>query len=325
MSVRLSVYAAAGPVSVHRLAPGRAYVIGREESCDVQVVDDRVSRRHARLASHPDGGWLLTDLGSKNGLLLAGERVEECQLTEPAWLALGGVPAHFEPLDEAWVEADESDELSRRRVGARLQRDLDPALGLAPLLDRVLDSVMSMAGAERGFLILTRADGDHRLVRVAGLAAEDLARGEFEGSIGVVERAIRERRPVVCCDSRNDASLGDRPSVLSGGIRSLICLPLMVLDRLLGVVYADSREPVRNLTELDVEILEGLVGHAALGLAVNGLNLEVQGLGDRLGERLAGGPATPSDATVAAQAPNQAESWRRLTAVHRLPGAEDPE
>jgi hypothetical protein len=306
MPARLSVHAAEGAVSVFHLEEGREYVLGRDPGCDVAVDDDRVSRRHARLAAGPGGGWRLRDLGSKNGVSVDGRRAAEHRWTGAAWIGLGEVPLRFEPLDAAAARAAGEEELERRRAGARLQRGLDPSLGLGALLDRVLASVMSMAGGRRGFLLLASPDGGHRLARTAGLDAADLGRGEFGGSVGAVERVLAERRPVVCCDARADTLLGRRSSIQTGGVRALACLPLVVLDRLLGVVYVDSGEPGRTLTDLDVEILQGLADHAALGLAVAGLGREVAGLG----------VALPDSAPAAGEGD---DDWRRLTAVHRLP------
>jgi len=300
MPARLSVFVATGPVTVHRLQDGGDYVLGRGAGCDVRVIDDRVSRRHARL-THGVDGWRIVDMGSKNGLTVDDLRVTDSDLASVARLGLGGVPLRFEPLGEAAMRADAEADLVRRRDAARLQRQLDPAAGLRALLDRLLDSVMKVAGAERGFLLLTHPDGDLRLARIAGLAEEDLEREEFGGSLSAARRAIAERRPVVCCDASDDSRLRSRSSIEGAGIRALACLPLVVLDRVIGVVYADSREPGRALTELDVEILSGLATHAALALAVAGLRDEVEGLEGALGR-----------CESTAERP-----WRRLAATHR--------
>jgi hypothetical protein len=53
--------------------PGR-YVIGRSEDVDLRLDDISVSRRHAQMA-FLDGGWILTDLGSRNGTWLNGWRL----------------------------------------------------------------------------------------------------------------------------------------------------------------------------------------------------------------------------------------------------------
>src|SRR2546428_992907 len=49
--------------------------IGRSPTSDVVLDDDRVSRRHARIESTPDG-LRLRDLGSRNGSRVNGKRVE---------------------------------------------------------------------------------------------------------------------------------------------------------------------------------------------------------------------------------------------------------
>ena len=51
-------------------------VIGRDEDCDLVLHDEQVSRRHATLSELPDGSLVVTDLGSSNGTLVAGTRIE---------------------------------------------------------------------------------------------------------------------------------------------------------------------------------------------------------------------------------------------------------
>ena len=65
-------------------------VIGRDDDCDLVLHDDRVSRRHTSLAHLPDGGVMVADLGSTNGTLVAGTRIEgPVELTGDARLRLG--------------------------------------------------------------------------------------------------------------------------------------------------------------------------------------------------------------------------------------------
>jgi len=50
-------------------------VIGRDPTCDLMIDDTRASRRHCRLTRSPDG-FLLEDLGSRNGTLVDGAAIE---------------------------------------------------------------------------------------------------------------------------------------------------------------------------------------------------------------------------------------------------------
>jgi diguanylate cyclase (GGDEF)-like protein len=57
-------------------------VVGRGPGCNVRLDDDTVSRHHCRIHVEPDGSVILTDLGSTNGTLVNGRRVEQVVLAE---------------------------------------------------------------------------------------------------------------------------------------------------------------------------------------------------------------------------------------------------
>jgi serine/threonine protein kinase len=63
-------------VVLRKTVPPGAYVIGREQECDVPLQVDLVSRRHARLTVNYDYA-LIEDLGSSNGTLVNGEPITE--------------------------------------------------------------------------------------------------------------------------------------------------------------------------------------------------------------------------------------------------------
>jgi len=303
------------PARRFSLDEGAAYVVGRGAGCDLRIDDSRVSRRHARIESRsdPPGAerWLLSDLGSKNGLRLDGRAVTApAELPKAAWLSLGGLLARFERVSEEERRSREGRDLSLWQTSLELQRRLEPSADLPELLGRLLRSVLELSGAERGFVLLARHDGDLEVAATAGVSASELGREEFAGSVGAVERALAERRPVVTCDAQDDATLASRPSIAEEGIRALVCLPLEVLGRLIGAVYADSRSPGSAFTELDVEILEALTSHAALAIAVARLTREVEGLAGELPTAL-----PVYDPAAAAPDPTEA-TWSRLVAAH---------
>lgn len=64
---------------VRILRRGRMYVLGRDRRCDFPLPSEVVSRRHAELHWHADGGFLVVDLGSRNGTKVNGELVPERQ------------------------------------------------------------------------------------------------------------------------------------------------------------------------------------------------------------------------------------------------------
>jgi pSer/pThr/pTyr-binding forkhead associated (FHA) protein len=54
-------------------------VIGRGTDCDVVIQDLKASRRHCQLTRNPEG-FLLEDLGSRNGTLVNGTRIAASML-----------------------------------------------------------------------------------------------------------------------------------------------------------------------------------------------------------------------------------------------------
>jgi pSer/pThr/pTyr-binding forkhead associated (FHA) protein len=285
---RLTLHFPAAPA--RELALAGETVVGRDPECGVVIEDDRVSRRHARLVPVPEtagwAGWAITDLGSKNGTLVDGLPIPAHSAGPPrplaarSWLSFGGVIAGFAVVASEGRGAGETlhEERQRRLISAReAGRGLDPRLGLPELLSRVVASMLALTNAERGFLLLARADGELEVAARSGLSWDDLRAAEFGGSVGAVERAL-SGQAVVSADVSTDAELGERASVVKSGIRALLCVPVQALDRRLGVMYADSRKPGAAFTELDLEILEALAVQAGLALAVAGLDDELRGL-----------------------------------------------
>jgi GAF domain-containing protein len=170
----------------------------------------------------------------------------------------------------------------------------------------VVASTLSLANAERGFLLLAGEDGELSVAARSGLSRDDLRSSEFGGSVGAVEQALASGRPVVRTDVRADAELGARASVVEGGIRALLAVPVQALDRQIGVLYADSRRPGAAFTELDVEILGELAAQAGLAIAVARLNGELKGLAEQLAKGT--GEAAPPD------------TWQGLLAAHAQTG-----
>jgi hypothetical protein len=293
MPARLTVYLADRPARVLALREESEYVLGRDAASDLFVDDDRVSRRHARLRRGGEG-WEVDDLASKNGTLVDGMPVAgRALLAHRCWLSLGGVLASFELLTEEQSREDSAAQSERRRSTIAARRRLAAAESLDAVMQGLLDSVVQLSRAERGFVLLARGDGELAVAAASGLAAGDLGAAEFSGSIGAVERALSTGRAVAVADALADPALGGRESIARGGIRALVCMPLAPppagqlpeapppgtpeapMAACLGALYADSRAPGSAFTELDVEILEALASQAALAIAAARLDEEV--------------------------------------------------
>lgn len=276
MPARLTLFLADRPARVYTLREGGDHAVGRDAECAVHVDDDRVSRRHAVLRT-VDGDWRLADLQSKNGTQLDGATVGDTghALQETSWISFGGVLARFERLSEEIAARAQSDQLRRWQSSVEMQRRLTPSLGLSSLLERLLDSVLQLSRTDRGFVLFAEPDGALVLAASRGMPAGTVLAEDFAGSVGAVQLALEQRRAVATSDAQLDTRLARRASVAERKIRALVCLPLIAAERLVGALYADSGRAGAELTELDVEILEGLAAHAALAITVARLDAEL--------------------------------------------------
>jgi DNA-binding CsgD family transcriptional regulator len=75
VEVALLEIAGPSPGAMHRLGDG-ATVIGRGDDADIVLVDEGVSRKHAKLLRSSGGLLNVVDLGSTNGVFVNGDRVE---------------------------------------------------------------------------------------------------------------------------------------------------------------------------------------------------------------------------------------------------------
>jgi len=265
MPARFSAYPPDRAAVVRVLADAERYSVGRTAACELQLDHASVSRVHAEILFE-DGGWRLIDLGSKNGLRVDGRLVSQASLGSPTWFAIGDVYCWLEPLSAETARDAAAFAEVRRSTSRALSQQLHHVFGVEPLLQQTLSAVLEMSQLERGF-VLYGDRGDLRVRAVHGLRHAELGGRSFAGSAGSVERCLAGRHSVICCDTSDSPWLGARPSVVLGGIRALVCVPLLLGEELLGAIYADSRSAGPLLTEFDLELIEGMAQQAAAALA----------------------------------------------------------
>jgi GAF domain-containing protein len=274
MPARFNAYVPDAAALVRLLDDDMLYRIGRSADCEVQVDHWSISRFHAELTGTGQT-WSLRDTGSKNGLRVDGHLALRADFDKSSWFSIGDVYCWFEMLDDAAAERHRADGAARRATSRALSQQLVPGLGIRALIPQTLDVVLELAGLERGF-VLYAEDGSALRVRASrGFAVDDIVNTKFAGSAAAVDRALAEGRSIVCCDALDSPWLGARPSVRLGGIRGLVCVPLRLSGKSIGVIYADSRKPGPPVTELDLELIENVARHAAAAFEAARLERDV--------------------------------------------------
>jgi hypothetical protein len=275
---RLTTHPSLGPSRTFVVRDGEERIVGRDPECGVVLEDPRVSGRHAAVTGTGDG-WRLLDLNSKNGTLVDGARITEFQLADDHWISLGGLLVRF----QAFAETDGDLQAERTRRFETSVESLRSAADPEMLLRRILRSVLDLADAERGLLLLVDAQGRLTAELAAGFEPDEVLGDRFAGSVGAVAEALATSRSVVVSDARSDPRIGGRDSVAAKGIGALICVPIKLDERASGVLYADGPRRGTPFSDLDLETLEAFAEEAALVLGSLRLDRRIREL---LGERL---------------------------------------
>ena len=280
MAAKLTLYPARGASRHYILHDGETRQAGRDPASNDFVFDDpRVSGSHARL-EWTGRGWTLRDLGSKNGTFITGSPAAGTPLTDEDWVSFGGLLARFELVSEEEIAALESDRARRLQTSVEIQQELAEERDPRVLLQRLLRSVLSVTGADRGFVLLVGLDGELEAEVASGFSTGSLGE-RFEGSFGAIEHVLQTGRSVVATDAANDAFLARRPSVLELGIATLACVPLSAEGRRIGLIYVDGRRSDEGktagaFTDLDLEILEALAANVSVVLSTLRLDREIR-------------------------------------------------
>ena len=144
---------------------------------------------------------------------------------------------------------------------------LSTELDLNRLLNKMMDILIENAGADRGLLIMDRqgewdiiAERDINNEGVSLLEGERLQSADVEDEkslvpAGIVHYVIRTRRTTVINDVQRDVQFADLPYVQLRKPRSLLCMPLLNHNQLIGIVYLENTLAAGAFTQ---NIQEGL-------------------------------------------------------------------
>lgn len=148
----------------------------------------------------------------------------------------------------------------------QLTQTFNSSLDLDEVLNRVMDEVIAVTHAERGFVMLIEPDGKLAFRVARGLDQTTIELPQFQVSKSVVERVAIEGQPILTSDAQTDERFNIRQSVMFLGLRSILCVPLKLKDRILGLVYVDNRLQAGIFTQADLRLLAAIASSAAIAI-----------------------------------------------------------
>jgi transcriptional regulator with GAF, ATPase, and Fis domain len=277
--------------------------IGRDPSNHLWISDPALSRQHCLLTRKGDR-FFIRDLGSRNGTIVNGMTVDELQLQHGDQISIGtsvlkfllgggeenlkrsrvefvetmafeNLPVIVHAAEASLLQADKSPET------ARLARDLTALVNLAKHIGGIRDLeslqwqllgfIFDVVPAERGAILLFEHPDEF-----SSVIAWDRVRGpgcSVQVSRTIVQRVARERTGLVTNDIFSDEGLRQIGTLTELQIRSVLCVPLLAGNEVLGTIYLDSQHRSDQFDESRLQVMTAIAGIAALALG-NVYNIE---------------------------------------------------
>ena len=265
------------------------YRLGRASSNELAFpADAKLSREHL-VFERVDGFWTLRDLNSRNGSFVNGKRViGAMRLAHGDRVTAGhlairydacGEFAHAEITDIQFVEQEPAKPTVCLNLKSALEKSTDLAgrptlqdshLGTLVraarelagqgtperLFDLVLGFSLDALSASRGIVMTRERNGElvTRAVRGDG----------FRISSRVRDMVTTEGRSLLVSDARSHHDFGSRSSIVAQEVRSFLAVPLQTDEAVIGLLYIDSLNLVREFTVEDLNLVTVMANIAAI-------------------------------------------------------------
>ena len=241
-------------------------VIGRETSATLCVADASVSRRHSQIEREAEH-FVIEDLESLNGTFVNDVPVKRRTLQHGDRVRIGDSQFIFLTHEADMNSSSEVHfEEGQMITGSTLQfrfndalyvmaRDLSALMkisttinairGLEKLQKTLLDLLFEVVPAERGVVLLTDAGAEGDVPVFGSVFGLDRERGQ-DASIKVSSKVTRwvlqHRESILITNQAEADNFGSSDSLVADQPASVMCVPLIMLDRSLGVIYLDTTQ-----------------------------------------------------------------------------------
>ena len=145
------------------------------------------------------------------------------------------------------------------RIGQAIGKELD----LDELLYLMLDNVIEVTKAKRCFLMLLKNDElTFTLARNADKSS--LTKEDFAISYSIPYQVLKSNKAICITNTEEETTLSG--SIMELELKSIMCAPLRVQNKIIGVIYVDNRTALQEFTDNDLELFEAISDLAAVSI-----------------------------------------------------------
>jgi Nif-specific regulatory protein len=282
------------------------FSVGREMSNSLCINGKLISRHHALIRRSEPGQFTITDLNSRNGTSVNAVPIKERKLVSGDRIQIGdslllfvppgddsradettrdSIPVRFDdehlvssssiqlPLENS-VYLNFKDPPAKPAVNERTVSDLRTLLkicaeinsmrGQAALQQRLLGAIFEAVPADSGAILLSAGSDEP-------VASSSWSRAAGASSPIVLSRSvIREVLKTRSALLSNDISKGDttslHQSLIRRNVQSVLAVPLLLHDKLTGVIYLETRQWQAQFDEGHLQLMMGIAGIASIAI-----------------------------------------------------------
>ncbi|RME19411.1 MAG: GAF domain-containing protein [Candidatus Zixiibacteriota bacterium] len=157
-------------------------------------------------------------------------------------------------LETPTVEANGSS--SDLRALLEVSMAISSSLRLDDVLQLIMQKSVELMQAERGLIMLLDANGDLQIRSAYNLCQEQMMEEDFQISDSITSQVARTGKSVYASDAQSDDRYSHFQSVQELHLRSIMCVPLMVEGKVLGVIYLDNSSQSKMFLKSDLYLFE---------------------------------------------------------------------
>ena len=246
----------------------RVTSIGRAGANDISVDEDSLQDHHAQVVF--DGrDFSLSTVDPESVILVNGKKKKKSKIFHNDKLTLGDLELVFSLYDEGSsrergdAEGSQTSELAGMMKLSDFNRRLLEIRAVPDQIEALLDAVIDVVHANKGFVILLR-DGDPEIAAARNVDQETIPDAVTQLSDSILRQCIDSRQPLIVSDAVNDTMFRSSESVLNLQLSSVMVAPLIAQGQLLGLIYVGNDNVVNLFEQSSLEILTVFAAQASL-------------------------------------------------------------
>ena len=151
-----------------------------------------------------------------------------------------------------------------------MSKTLGSVFDLNAIFDKATDIIFRSTPADRVVALLAEEDTeDAKLTPIAMRARDNKLEAHARRlSIGrtITRKVMRDRVALLSQDAASDEQFAGVDSIVSQGVRSTICAPLVAETRVHGALYADRLDPFAAFKPDDLELISAVAAQTAIAV-----------------------------------------------------------